>query len=163
MVGATVHGIDLDRRAVHMAALEGEAYELPYDQLVLALGAMTNEEVIPGSESAFTFKTLADAVVLRNHLIERFERADVEADPGRKRRLLTIVVIGGGLVGVELFGELTAFGAEASGVYRHGGRAGVRFVLPPPARAVGGGCCPDAGVLDGRRPRRRPACQRPTR
>jgi len=42
----------------------------------------------------------------RNHVIERFERADVEPDPPRKRRQLTFVVIGGGLVGVELFGEL---------------------------------------------------------
>ena len=128
-VEATVESIDLDRRAVHMAALEGEAYELPYDQLVLALGAMTNEKVIPGSESAFTFKTLADAVVLRNHLIERFERADVETDPERKRSLLTIVVIGGGLVGVELFGELTAFVDEIIRFYRHVGRDEVRFFL----------------------------------
>lgn len=128
-VEATVHHIDLDRRVVHTAALEGEAYDLPYDQLVLALGAMTNEKVIPGSESAFTFKTLADAVVLRNHLIERFERADVEADPGRKRRLLTIVVIGGGLVGVELFGELTAFVDEIIQFYGHVCRDEVRFLL----------------------------------
>ena len=128
-VEATVESIDLDRRAVHMAALEGEAYELPYDQLVLALGAMTNEKVIPGSESAFAFKTLADAVVLRNHLIERFERADVETDPERKRSLLTIVVIGGGLVGVELFGELTAFVDEIIRFYRHVDRDEVRFFL----------------------------------
>ena len=85
------------------------ALNLAYDQLVLALGAMTNRVMIPGSEHAFTFKTLADALLLRNHVIERFERADVETDPQRKRRLLTFVIIGGGLVGVELFGELTAF------------------------------------------------------
>jgi NADH dehydrogenase len=128
-VEATVQRIDLDRRVVHTAALEGEAYELPYDHLVLALGAVTNEKVIPGSESAFTFKTLADAIVLRNHLIERFERADVEADPVRKRRLLTIVVIGGGLVGVELFGELTAFVDEIIPFYGHVSRDEVRFLL----------------------------------
>ena len=56
----------------------GEDAELAYDQLVLALGAMTNRVMIPGSEHAFTFKTLADALLLRNHVIERFERADVE-------------------------------------------------------------------------------------
>jgi hypothetical protein len=63
--------------------------------------------MISGSEHAFTFKTLADAFVLRNHVIERFERADVETDPRRKRQLLTFAIIGGGLVGVELCGELT--------------------------------------------------------
>src|SRR5690349_4412124 len=82
---ATVRHIDLERRVVHAAAGEGEDYELPYDQLVLALGSVTDRQRIPGSANAFTFKTLADALVLRNHLIERFERADVEADAARKR------------------------------------------------------------------------------
>ena len=82
---------------------------MTYDQLVLALGSKTNRAMIPGSEHAFTFKTLADALPLRNHVIERFERADVETDPRRKAQLLTFVVIGGRLVGVELLGELTAF------------------------------------------------------
>jgi NADH dehydrogenase len=127
-VEATVQGIDLDRRVVRLAAA-GESVELPYDQLVLALGAMTNRVMIPGSEHAFTFKTLADALLLRNHVIECFERADAEPDPGRKRRQLTFVVIGGGLVGVELFGELTAFADGIMPLYRHVKRDEVRFVL----------------------------------
>jgi NADH dehydrogenase len=127
-VEATVQGIDLGRRVVRLAAA-GNSGELAYDHLVLALGAMTNQSMIPGSEHAFTFKTLADALVLRNHLIERFERADVETDPGRKRRLLTVVVIGGGLVGVELLGELTAFADEIASYYRHVSRDEVRFLL----------------------------------
>jgi NADH dehydrogenase len=90
---------------------------------------MTNRTMIPGSEHAFTFKTLADAFLLRNHIIERFERADVEPDPRRKRRLLTFVVIGGGLVGVELFGELTAFVDEITPLYRHVSRDEVRLLL----------------------------------
>jgi NADH dehydrogenase len=125
---ATVQGIDLDRRVVHLAA-DGESAELAYDQLVLALGAMTNRGMIPGSEHAFTFKTLADALLLRNHVIERFERADAERDPGRKRRQLTFVVIGGGLVGVELFGELTAFADGIIPLYKHVNRDDVHFVL----------------------------------
>jgi NADH dehydrogenase len=75
------------------------------------------------------FKTLADALVLRNHLIERFERADVEADPERKRRLLTFVIIGGGLVGVELFGEMTAFVDGITPLYQHVRRDEVHFIL----------------------------------
>src|SRR5437867_9222360 len=117
-VEATVQGVDLERRVVHLAA-PGESADLSYDQLVLALGAMTNRVMIPGSEHAFTFKTLADALLLRNHLIERFERADVEPDPERKRRLLTFVIIGGGLVGVELFGELTTFADGIGPLYKH--------------------------------------------
>jgi NADH dehydrogenase len=127
-VEAAVQGIDLERRVVHLTA-GGEAGELAYDQLVLALGAMTNRRMIPGSEHAFTFKNLADAFLLRNHVIERFERADVERDPERKRRQLTFVVIGGGLVGVELFGELTAFADGITPLYKHVNRDEVRFVL----------------------------------
>jgi NADH dehydrogenase len=125
---ATVRGIDLDRRVVHLAAA-GESSELAYDQLVLALGAMTNRVMIPGSEHAFTFKTLADALLLRNHVIERFERADQETDPGHKRRLLTFAIIGGGLVGVELFGELTAFVDGITPLYKRVKREEVRCVL----------------------------------
>ncbi len=107
-IEATVLDVNLERRVVHLAAA-GVRGELAYDQLVLALGAMTNRVMIPGSQNAFTFKNLADALLLRTHIIERFERADVERDPERKRSLFTFVIIGGGLVGVELFGELTAF------------------------------------------------------
>ena len=66
-------------------AAAGQRGELAYDQLVLALGSRTNREMIPGSEHAFTFKTLADALLLRDHVIERFERADVETDPRGRR------------------------------------------------------------------------------
>jgi NADH dehydrogenase len=128
-VEATVEEIDLERRVVRAAAVEGEPYELAYDQLVVALGAHTNLRLIPGTGAAFTFKTLADALVLRDHVIERFERADVETDPARKRRLLTFVVIGGGLVGVELFGEMTAFADEIVRYYPRVSRDEVRFHL----------------------------------
>jgi NADH:ubiquinone reductase (H+-translocating) len=127
-VEATVRGIDLERRVVHLNAA-GQTAEVGYDQLVLALGAKTNREMIPGSEHAFTFKTLADALVLRNHVIERFERADVEPDAQRKRRLLTFTIIGGGLVGVELLGEMTAFVDGFAPLYKHVNRNEVRFVL----------------------------------
>lgn len=125
---ATVHKIDLDQRVVSCVA-PGLMVDMPYDYLVLALGAMTNKKMIPGSDHAFTFKTLADALILRNYIIEQMERADVEPDPERKRKLLRFVIIGGGLVGVELFGELTAFVDEVLPLYRHVTRAELNFVL----------------------------------
>src|SRR4051812_45922793 len=127
-VEAAVQGIDADRRVVHLTG-GAEPGELAYDQLVIALGGVTNRSMIPGSEHAFTFKNLADAFLLRNHIIERFERADVEPDPARKRRQLTFVIIGGGLVGVELFGELTAFVDGIAPLYKHVNHDDVRFIL----------------------------------
>ncbi|HEX6925360.1 MAG TPA: NAD(P)/FAD-dependent oxidoreductase [Longimicrobiaceae bacterium] len=111
-IEATVDAVDPERRTVRAVAAEGGVHELSYDHLVVALGATTNLQLIPGSEHARTFKTVADALLLRNHLIERFERADIETDPQRRREQLTVVIIGGGLVGTELLGELTAFAAD---------------------------------------------------
>jgi len=105
----TIQRIDVDRRIVQVVGPGGTELSLDYDHVVIALGASTNTRAIPGSEHASTFKTVADALLLRNHLIELLERADVETDDARRRELLTIVVIGGGLVGVELLGEITAF------------------------------------------------------
>lgn len=154
-VEAKVQSVDLEQRVVHLFAA-GEKGELAYDQLVLALGAMTNRVMIPGSDNAFTFKTLADALLLRNHVIECFERADEEIDPQRKRQLLTFAIIGGGLVGVELIGELTAFVDGIAPLYQHINRQEVRFLLLQGSERIMPEINPKlaaygAGVLGGRR------------
>ena len=116
-IEATVESVDLERQHVRAVGAEGGAYGLPYDHLVVALGASTNDGLIPGSSNALTFKTMADALVLRNQLIGCFERADATADAAERRGCLTVVVIGGGLVGVELVGELTAFADDVLRFY----------------------------------------------
>jgi NADH dehydrogenase len=128
-VEATVERIDVDRQIVLAVAAGGATYDLPYDHLVVALGASTNEQLIPGSSNAFTFKTMADALVLRNHLIEQFEQADAAAEPATRRGCLTVVVIGGGLVGIELLGELSAFADDVLRFYPRLQREEVRFLL----------------------------------
>ena len=128
-IEAAVEGVDVERRLVHVVAPGGREFDLPYDHVMVALGAETNLALIPGSENALTFKSVADALRLRNHLIERFERADVELDARRRRALLTAVIIGGGLVGVELLGELTAFADDIVRYYPHIAREEVRFHL----------------------------------
>src|SRR5262245_10287387 len=90
-IEATVESVDLERQLVRAVAPEGVVYSLPYDHVVVALGASTNERLIPGSSNALTFKTMADALVLRNHLIERFERADATADAAQRCECLTVV------------------------------------------------------------------------
>ena len=127
-VEATVTSVDTERRVVRLTA-EGIESELPYEHLVVALGASTNLELIPGSGAAFTFKTMADALVLRNHFIEQLERADATTDVALRARALTFVVIGGGLVGIELLGELTAFADNVLRFYPHIRRDELRFHL----------------------------------
>jgi NADH:ubiquinone reductase (H+-translocating) len=124
-----VADVDVERRLVHVVAAGRAGYDLPFEQLVVALGAATKQTLIPGSENAFTFKTMADALALRNHVIERFERADAADSPAVRRRCLTFVVIGGGLVGVELLGELTAFAEDVLRYYPRIGRGELRFHL----------------------------------
>jgi NADH dehydrogenase len=128
-VEASVERVDVERRVVHAVSLDGRPSELPYDQLIVALGGTTNETIIPGSASALTFKTMADALLVRNQVIEQFERADAVSDPELRRRSLTFVVIGGGLVGVELLGELTAFTEDVLRYYPRLRRDELRFHL----------------------------------
>src|SRR5687767_13768766 len=125
-IEATVESVDVERQLVRAVTPDGGTYGLPYDHLVVALGASTNDGLIPGSSNALTFKTMADALVLRNHLIERFERADAAADAATRRGCLTVVVIGGGLVGVVLVGELTAVADDVLRFYPRLRRAEVR-------------------------------------
>ena len=100
-----VQEIDLDRHIVTTAERE-----IVYDHLVLALGAVSNYLGMSNIEKfAFNFKTLLDAIRIRNHVIEMFERADRESDPASRKPLLTFVVAGGGFAGVELAGAINDF------------------------------------------------------
>jgi NADH dehydrogenase len=103
---ADVSGVDLDRREVR---LEGEAGVSPlaYDNLVLAFGSRTDYFGIPGArEFTCDFKSLEDAVVLRERVLDLCEHADHTPDPELRRRLLTFLIVGGGYTGVELVTEL---------------------------------------------------------
>lgn len=129
-VEGVVERIDLESRSVFATwGREGGPHQVPYDHLVLAMGAITNTQQIAGSDNALPFKTLADVIVLRNHLIECLERADVETDAAGRQKLLTLAVIGGGFVGSECFGELTAFMDEIVRYYPRVRREEMRLYL----------------------------------
>src|SRR5581483_5883467 len=111
LVTREIEAIDLANRTVTVSpGFRPRHLELRYDYLVIALGNVTNFYGMPGMfENAFPFKTLADAMLLRNHVIRTLEEADVEADPELRRKLLTFVVGGGGFSGVEVIAELNDF------------------------------------------------------
>jgi NADH dehydrogenase len=89
-------------------SIDGARVELPFDQIVIALGSVDRAEAYPGlAEHAFKLKTYEDVLRLRNHIISMFELADVERDEEERRRLLTFFVAGGGYAGTEVAGELS--------------------------------------------------------
>jgi NADH dehydrogenase len=106
-----VEDIDLDKQIVTVSpGFRPRQLQLKYDHLVIALGNITNFHGMPGMiENAMPFRTLADAMALRNHVIHVLEEADVEDNPELRRQLLTFVVGGGGFSGVEVMAELNDF------------------------------------------------------
>ena len=94
-------GLDLDGRLVHLA----DGGPLPYDHLILALGAVTADFGVPGvAEHGFGLKNAEEARRIRTHVLQRFEAADRLADEPARRAAMTIVVAGGGPTGVEMAG-----------------------------------------------------------
>jgi NADH dehydrogenase len=129
-VEAEIEHIDFDRKVVTVRHEEHtEPLNIEYDQLVLGLGGITNTGIIPGSHHATQFKTLADAIRLRNQMIDTYEEADLPHDFLERRKLLTFIVIGAGLVGVELMAEFTGFIQSIAGSYRNARRQLPQFHL----------------------------------
>src|SRR5260370_28409496 len=121
VVRARVTGVDIERHRVLVASPHvGDAKEIAYDHLVFALGSVSNyfgnENV---RNSSFDFKSLLDAIRIRNHVIDMFEAADSERDETRRRELLTFVIAGGGFAGVELAGALNDFARGILADYPH--------------------------------------------
>jgi NADH dehydrogenase len=121
--------IDLASRVVFARhSLTGAVREFPYDRLVLALGSVTNYFNVPGAEEySIPFKTLGDAIYVRNHTIDKLEEAAVE--PERAAELLTFAIAGGGLTGVEVSGALNDFVREAARFYPEIDRNQIRVML----------------------------------
>jgi NADH:quinone reductase (non-electrogenic) len=126
----TISGHDPDARTVELTTRDGETEQLPYDQLLLALGSVSRVLPVPGlSEHAKGFKSLADAIWLRNHVIETLEAANAGEDPARRDELLTYVFVGGGYAGLEALAELQDFAADAIERYPRARLHGMRWVL----------------------------------
>ncbi len=103
-----VEHIDLERRRLmarhHRSPVRQQVH---FDKLVLALGATPNVAVAPGAEEhALTFKSVGDAITIRNRVIDLFEAAALTDDPCARQRLLTFVVVGAGHAGTELMAAI---------------------------------------------------------
>ncbi len=124
-------------RTVELRTQDGESEHLPYDQLLLALGSVSRVLPIPGlDQHAIGFKSLADAIWLRNNVIETLEAANATDDPAKREELLTYVFIGGGYAGLEALAELQDFAADAMESYPRARLHGMRWILVDAADRV---------------------------
>jgi len=109
--------LDAERRRVQVETEDG-AVTLEYRDAVVALGAVSRTLPIPGlADHALGFKTLADAIFLRNHVLRRLEAADAAQSEEQRRRELTFVFVGAGYAGVEALAELSDLVRDALRFY----------------------------------------------
>ncbi|GDY22750.1 hypothetical protein LBMAG56_40970 [Verrucomicrobiota bacterium] len=102
-----VRVIDLDANEIETENHDGQPRRTQFDHLVIACGSAANLGVVPGmADHAFPLKTVGDASVLRSHVLQQLELAEVCDDPARRRWHLSFIIVGGGYSGVEVAGEI---------------------------------------------------------
>ncbi|MFI8850852.1 NAD(P)/FAD-dependent oxidoreductase [Streptomyces sp. NPDC053499] len=141
--------IDPDRRVAHISTLataeadaaraaqaapgrppEPQTLELPYTELVLAPGSVSRTLPVPGlAEHGIGFKTVEEAIGLRNHVLEQLDIASSTRDPAIRDAALTFVFVGGGYAGVEALAELEDMARYACRYYHNISAEDLRFML----------------------------------
>jgi NADH:quinone reductase (non-electrogenic) len=130
VVVGEVTSIDPKGRHVHVRIPDGLDVELDYDVLVVTAGSWSRVLPVPGlAERGVGFKTVQEAIYLRNHVLSRLDVAAETADPERRKAALTFVFVGAGYAGVEALGELEDLARDAMKSYAGLGPEDMRWVL----------------------------------
>jgi len=125
-----VTGADPALRQVHVHTVDDRDETLRYDQLIVALGSVSRVLPLPGlARHALGFKTLADAIALRNRVLLNLEIAESLPDDEARREYLTFVFVGAGYAGLEGIAELQDYVADVMDRYPRCRLAGARFIL----------------------------------
>jgi NADH:ubiquinone reductase (H+-translocating) len=137
VVTARVKRIEHARKMVTVEAIDGHIEEIGYDVLVVALGSVARLLPIPGlAERGISFKTIGEAIYLRNHVLSRLDLASSTLDPLLRKRLLTFTFVGGGFAGIESLAELEDMARFASRYYENIEPDDMRWVLVEAAGRV---------------------------
>ncbi len=132
-----VTGGDPAQNRLRTEMISGEKVEFTYDQLVVALGSVSRTFPIPGlAEHAIGFKTIAEAIALRNRVVRSLETAEEIDDPELRRQYLNFVFVGAGYAGLEGVAELQDFAIDALSYYPRCREAGTRWVLVEAAERI---------------------------
>ncbi len=125
-----VTSIDHDARNVDVRIPDGGTVRLDYDVLVVTAGSWSRVLPIPGlAEHGIGFKTVQEAIYLRNHVLSRLDVATQTQDPELRRAALTFVFVGAGYAGVEALGELEDLARDAMRNYPKLRPSEMRWVL----------------------------------
>jgi NADH:quinone reductase (non-electrogenic) len=125
-----VRGIEHDERRALVRFADGHEERIGYDVLVLSAGSRSRVMPVPGLvEHGVGFKTVQEAIFLRNHVLSRLDVAAETEDPERRRGALTFVFVGAGYAGVEALGELEDLARDASRNYPMLGADEMHWVL----------------------------------
>ena len=125
-----VTGLDVGRSSLAVHSADGRDEELGYDHLILALGSVTRVPPVPGlAEHGLGFKTLADAVAIRNRVVLNLEVAESLDDPDERRQFLNFVFVGAGYAGVEGVAELQGYVADVIDRYPRCRLDGTRWLI----------------------------------
>ena len=131
-----IGSLDRAAKTVRVATDDGD-YEVGYERLVVALGSVVRVLPVPGlAEHGLGFKSLADAINLRNHVLRRLEAADAALDAEMRTRELGFVFVGAGYAGVEALAELFDLVHDALRFYPRLRDAKQRWVLVDAAPSI---------------------------
>ncbi|HEY4458147.1 MAG TPA: NAD(P)/FAD-dependent oxidoreductase [Pseudonocardiaceae bacterium] len=106
LIAGSLTEVDTAARTATVEVYDGERQQLPYDHLVVGVGATARLLPVPGlAEHGIGFNSIAEAMYLRDHVLRQLELASAATDPKARAQALTFVFVGGGYTGVEALAE----------------------------------------------------------
>ncbi|HEU4422387.1 MAG TPA: NAD(P)/FAD-dependent oxidoreductase [Pilimelia sp.] len=118
IVAGHVTQIDHERRTAVVQPIVGPRREIAYDHVVVAPGSVSRTLPIPGlRDHGIGFKTIGEAIYLRNHVLEQLDIAAATTDPQTRKHALTFVFVGGGYAGIEALAEMEDMARDALRYY----------------------------------------------
>ncbi len=151
VVSGEVTKIEHARKTVTIQPIEGPSTEMAYDHIIVAPGSVSRTLPVPGlREHGIGFKTIGEAIYLRNHVLDRLDVAAVTPDPAVRAKALTFVFVGGGYAGIEALAEMEDMVRSALAYYSELKQEEVRFVLVEATRRILPEVGPDMGAYTAR-------------
>jgi NADH dehydrogenase len=130
LIGGRVLALDHEAKTATIRPPQGPPHELGYDIVVLGVGSVSRVLPVPGlAQVGVGFKTIAEAIHLRNQVLSCMDAAESTTDTSVRTRALTFTFVGGGYAGVEALAELEDLARYACRYYPSIRRSDMRWVL----------------------------------